>query len=105
MREALAKYHNTYIEVEAEFTRFATSNDRRNLLFRNVTHEGEVITDHIWVPMNVVRNAKKVNEIKLKKHVIYKMRGKVYLYKKYDKTKKKMVYDFCLKSVKIEMEG
>ena len=105
MRINLAKFHNSYIEVEGEYMRLATTNNCANLLFRNVTHNGEAITDHIWVAMNAVRNAKKIKKVKLKKHGIYKMRGKVYIYKKYDKIEKKMVYDFCLRSVKIEVEG
>ena len=103
MREKLKEFHNSYIEVEGEFLRLATTNNCRNLLFRNVTHNGEVITDHIWVAMNVVRNAKEVNDVKLKKHTVYKMRGKVYTYFKYSKNEKKMVQDYCLRSVRIEM--
>ena len=63
MRTELGVYHNQYIEIEGEFLRLATTNNCRNLLFRNVTHNGEVITDHIWVAMNVVRNAKEVNDV------------------------------------------
>ena len=91
MRTELGVYHNQYIEIEGEFLRLATTNNCRNLLFRNVTH------------MNVVRNAKEVNNVKLKKHTVYKMRGKVYTYLKYSKTEKKMVQDYCLRSVRIEM--
>ena len=103
MRKELGVYHNQYVEVEGEFLRLATTNNCRNLLFGNVTHNGEVITDHIWVAMNVVRNAKEVNKVKLNKHTVYKMRGKVYTYLKYSKAEKKMVQDYCLRSVRIEM--
>ena len=103
MREALAKYHNEYIEVEGEFMRLATTNGCCNLLFRNIMHEGEMITDHAWVSMKNVRNKAKVNEIKLNKHTVYKMRGKVYIYKKRNKEGKGMVYDFGFKSVRIEL--
>ena len=103
MREKLREYHNTYIEIEAEYMRLATSHNQCNLLFRNIVHEGTIITDHIWVPMNVIRNAKEVNSVKLKKHTVYKMRGKVYTYLKYSKTEKKMIQDYCVRSVRIEM--
>ena len=103
MREKLKEFHNSYIEIEGEYLRLATSHNQCNLLFRNIVHEGTIITDHIWVPMNVIRNRKQINEIKLKKHTVYKMRGKVYTYLKYSKTENKMVQDFCLKSIRIEM--
>ena len=103
MRKELGVYHNQYIEIEAEYMRLATSHNQHNLLFRNIVHEGTIITDHIWVPMNVIRNAKEINKIKLKKHTVYKMRGKVYTYLKYSKAEKRMVQDFCLKSIRIEM--
>ena len=103
MREKLREYHNTYIEIEAEYMRLATSHNQHNLLFRNIVHEGTIITDHIWIPMNVIRNAKEINKIKLKKHTVYKMRGKVYTYLKYSKTEKKMIQDYCVRSVRIEM--
>ena len=101
MREALAVYHNQYIEVTAEFMRIATTGGKVNILFRNVMHEGEEITNHVWIKMQDVRNSKQINEIKLKKHGIYKIRGKVYTYKKFSKEANKMVYDYCLKSVRI----
>ena len=101
MREALAVYHNQYIEVTAEYMRVATTGGKVNILFRNVIHEGEEITNHIWIKMQDVRNAKKINETKLKKHGIYKIRGKVYLYKKFSRETNKMVYDYCFKSVRI----
>ena len=53
--------------------------------------------------MSVIRNAKEVNSVKLKKHTVYKMRGKVYTYLKYSKTERKMVQDYCVRSVRIEM--
>ena len=101
MREALAVYHNQYIEVTAEYMRIATTGGKVNILFRNVMHEGEEITNHIWIKMQDVRNSKQINEIKLKKHGIYKIRGKVYTYLKYSKETDKMVQDYCLKSVRI----
>lgn len=101
MRKELGVYHNQYIEVTAEFMRLATTNGRCNLLFRCVMHDGEEITDHIWIKMQDVRNSKQINEIKLKKHGIYKIRGKVYAYLKYSKEADKMVQDYCLKSVRI----
>ena len=104
MRLAMAKFHNQYIEVTAEYMRLATTNGRCNLLFRCVMHEGEEITNHVWIKMQDVRNSKQINEIKLKKHRIYKIRGKVYLYKKFSKEANKLIYDFCLKSVRI-VEG
>ena len=103
MREKLKEFHNSYIEIEGEYLRLATSHNQCNLLFRNIVHEGTIITDHIWIPMNVIRNAKEINKIKLKKHTVYKMRGKVYTYLKYSKSEKKMVQDYCLRSVRIEM--
>ena len=103
MREKLKEFHNSYIEIEGEYLRLATSHNQCNLLFRNIVHEGTIITDHIWVPMNVIRNRKQINEIKLKKHTVYKMRGKVYTYLKYSKTEKKMIQDYCVRSVRIEM--
>ena len=103
MREKLKEFHNSYIEIEGEYLRLATSHNQCNLLFRNIVHEGTIITDHIWVPMNVIRNAKEVNSVKLKKHTVYKMRGKVYTYLKYSKTEKKMIQDYCVRSVRIEM--
>ena len=103
MREELGKYHGEYIEVTGEFMRLATTNNCCNLLFRNIMHEGEMITDHAWISMKNVRNRAKVNEIKLNKHTVYKMRGKVYIYKKRSKEGKGMVYDYCLKSVRIEL--
>ena len=105
MREELGKYHGEYIEIEAEYLHLATTGGKANLLFRNVIHNEEVITDHVWISMQVVRNLKKVKEAKLKKHTVYKMRGKVYLYKKFSKEANKMVYDYCFKSVRIEVEG
>ena len=103
MRTELGIYHNQYIEIEGEFLRLATSHNQCNVLFRNIVHEGTIITDHIWIPMSVIRNAKEVNNVKLKKHTVYKMRGKVYTYLKYSKTEKKMIQDYCLRSVRIEM--
>ena len=103
MRTELAKYHNQYIEVVAEFMRIAITGGKVNILFRNVMHEGEEITNHIWIKMQDVRNSKQINEIKLKKHGIYKIRGKVYTYKKFSKESNKMVYDYCFRSVRIEM--
>ena len=103
MREKLKEFHNSYIEIEGEYLRLATSHNQCNLLFRNIVHEGTIITDHIWIPMNVIRNAKEINKIKLKKHTVYKMRGKVYTYLKYSKTEKKMIQDYCVRSVRIEM--
>ena len=103
MRENLKEFHNSYIEIEGEYLRLATTHNQCNLLFRNIVHEGTIITDHIWIPMNVIRNAKEINKIKLKKHTVYKMRGKVYTYLKYSKSEKKMVQDYCLRSVRIEM--
>ena len=103
MRENLKEFHNSYIEIEGEYLRLATTHNQCNLLFRNIVHEGTIITDHIWVPMNVIRNRKQINEIKLKKHTVYKMRGKVYTYLKYSKTEKKMIQDYCVRSVRIEM--
>lgn len=104
MRLELGKHHNTYIEVTAEYMRVATTGGKVNILFRNVMHEGEEITNHVWIKMQDVRNRKQINEIKLKKHRIYKIRGKVYLYKKFSKEANKLIYDFCLKSVRI-VEG
>ena len=104
MRLELGKHHNTYIEVTAEYMRVATTGGKVNILFRNVMHEGEEITNHVWIKMQDVRNRKQINEIKLKKHGIYKIRGKVYLYKKFSKEANKLIYDFCLKSVRI-VEG
>ena len=103
MRENLKEFHNSYIEIEGEYLRLATTHNQCNLLFRNIVHEGTIITDHIWIPMNVIRNAKEINKIKLKKHTVYKMRGKVYTYLKYSKAEKRMVQDYCLRSVRIEM--
>ena len=40
MRTELAKYHNQYIEVTAEYMRVATTGGKVNILFRNVMHEG-----------------------------------------------------------------
>ena len=104
MREALAVYHNQYIEVTAEYMRVATTGGKVNILFRNVMHEGEEITNHVWIKMQDVRNRKQINENKLKKNGIYKIRGKVYLYKKFSKEANNLIYDFCLKSVRI-VEG
>ena len=104
MREKLKEFHNQYIEVTAEYMRLATTNGRCNLLFRCVMHEGEEITNHIWIKMQDVRNVKKINETKLKKHGIYKIRGKIYTYRKYSRESNKMVYDFCFKSVRIVEE-
>ena len=101
MRTELAKYHNQYIEVTAEYMRIAITGGKVNILFRNVIYEGEEITNHIWIKMQDVRNAKKINETKLKKHGIYKIRGKIYTYRKYSRESNKMVYDFCFKSVRI----
>ena len=105
MRIKLKEYHNTYIEVEAEYIHLATTGGKANLLFRHVIHEGEEITDHIWIKMQDIRNLKKIKEVKLKKHGIYKIRGKIYTYKKFSKSADKMVYDYCFKSVRIEVEG
>ena len=74
MRKELGIYHNQYIEVTAEYMRVATTGGKVNILFRNVIHEGEEITDHVWIKMQDVRNSKQINEIKLKKHGIYKIR-------------------------------
>ena len=101
MREALAVYHNQYIEVTAEYMRIAITGGKVNILFRNVIYEGEEITNHVWIKMQDVRNSKQINENKLKKHGIYKIRGKVYTYLKYSKETDKMVQDYCLKSVRI----
>ena len=103
MREKLKEFHNSYIEVEGEYLRLATSHNLGNLLFGNIVHNGTNITDHIWVAMKDVRNIEEVKKVKLNKHTVYKIRGKVYTYLKYSKTKKKMVQDYCLRSVRIEM--
>ena len=70
MRTELGIYHNQYIEVTAEYMRVATTGGKVNILFRNVIHEGEEITDHVWIKMQDVRNSKQINETKLKKHGI-----------------------------------
>ena len=101
MRTELAKYHNQYIDVTAEYMRIAITGGRVNILFRNVIHEGEEITNHIWIKMQDVRNSKQINQVKLKKHGIYKIRGKIYTYKKFSKEANSMVYDYCFKSVRI----
>ena len=103
MRLAMAKFHNQYIEVTAEYLRVAITGGKVNILFRNVMYEGEEITNHVWIKMQDVRNSKQINQVKLKKHGIYKIRGKIYTYKKFSKESNKMVYDYCFKSVRIEM--
>ncbi len=101
MREELGKYHGEYIEVEGEFLNLAKTGGRVNLLFKNITLGGEELMDHTWIPVGNVRNKDEINKTKLKKHTIYKIRGKVQMYRKRDKESGGEVYDFCFKSVRI----
>ena len=99
MREELGKYNGEYIEVTAEFNHSAWTCGHCNLLFENVVLDGELITDHIWVSLREVKNKVKPT---LKRKGIYKLRAKVYIYKKVSKvTGEKTVEDYGFKRVKI----
>lgn len=51
-REPLAAYWNTRITVEAVFQRYGfTRHARKVVVVNQVTHEGELVADHVWIPL------------------------------------------------------
>ena len=68
MRTELQKHDKEVIEVTATFRRFATTNNRKNFLFKHVCLNGVEITDHIWI-----QHYKNEKKIKLEKHAEYKL--------------------------------
>ena len=102
MREALAEYNNTYIEVEAKFGHYAWTCGHCNLMFENITLNGELISDHIWIQLREVKKKGYVDPKSYVKGGIYKIRAKVYVYRKLSKvTGEKTVEDFGFKRAKI----
>ena len=95
MRIELKKHDNEVIEVTAIFKRFATTNNKRNYLFKNVCLNGVVITDHIWI-----KYYKNENNFKLEKHAEYKLIGKVKQYYKNDKDGNKII-DYCITNPRV----
>ena len=90
MRTELQKHDKEVIEVTATFRRFATTNNRKNFLFKHVCLNGVEITDHIWI-----QHYKNEKKIKLEKHAEYKLIGRVKQYYKNDKDGNK-VLDYCI---------
>ena len=90
MRIELQKHDTKVVEVTAIFRRFATTNNRRNYLFKNVCLNGVEITDHIWI-----KHYKNEKKFKLEKHAEYKLIGRVKQYCKNDKDGNK-VLDYCI---------
>ena len=95
MRVELKKHDTEVIEVTATFRRFATTNNRRNYLFKNVCLNGVEITDHIWI-----KSYKNYKKFKLEKHAEYKLIGRVKKYYKNDKDGNKVI-DYCITNPRV----
>ena len=95
MRTELQKHNTEVVKVTATFRRFATTNNRRNYLFKNVCLNGVEITDHIWI-----KHYKNEKKFKLEKHAEYVLIGKVKQYFKNDKDGNKVI-DYCITNPKI----
>lgn len=90
MRTELQKHDTEVITVTATFKRFATTNGRRNYLFKHVFFNGSEITDHIWI-----KNYKNHKSCKLERNAEYTLTGKVKKYYKNDKDGNKVI-DYCI---------
>ena len=90
MRTELQKHDEEVITVSATFKRFATTNGRRNYLFKNVLFNGIEITDHIWI-----KGYKNYKSCKLERNAEYTLTGKVKKYYKNNKDGNK-VTDYCI---------
>lgn len=50
-RDRLADFWNTRITVQAVFQRFGyTRHSRKVAVVEHITHEGELVADHVWIP-------------------------------------------------------
>ena len=104
MRVEMGKYNGEYIEITGRLKRIVSKNNYCNLLFTNIMHKGEEITQHIWLSTRLIRN-KDTFFRDVEPNAIYKMRGKVYVYKKISKIDgTKSVEDFGIRSVRIVKE-
>ena len=104
MRTELGKYNGEYIEITGRLKRMVNKNNHCNLLFTDIMHEGEELTQHIWLSISLIRNRDTFFR-NVEPNAIYKMRGKVYIYRKISKIDgTKSVEDFGIKSVRISKE-
>ena len=104
MRIELGKYNGEYIEITGRLKRIVSKNNHCNLLFTNIMHEGEEITQHIWLSVRLIRNRDTFFR-DVEPNAIYKMRGKVYIYRKTSKVDgTKSVEDFGIRNVRISKE-
>lgn len=90
MRIELQKHDKEVITVSATFKRFATTNGRRNYLFKHILFNGVEITDHIWI-----KNYKNYKSCKLERNAEYTLTGRVKKYYKNDKDGNKVI-DYCI---------
>ena len=95
MRIELQKHDTEVITVTATFKRFATTNDRRNYLFKHVFFNGSEITDHIWI-----KSYKNYKSCKLERNAEYVLIGKVKKYYKNDKDGNKII-DYCITNPRV----
>ena len=95
MRIELQKHDTEVITVTATFKRFATTNDRRNYLFKHVFFNGSEITDHIWI-----KGYKNYKNCKLERNAEYVLIGKVKKYYKNDKDGNKII-DYCITNPRV----
>ena len=95
MRIELQKHDTEVITVTATFKRFATTNDKRNYLFKHVFFNGSEITDHIWI-----KGYKNYKNCKLERNAEYVLIGKVKKYYKNDKDGNKII-DYCITNPRV----
>ena len=95
MRIELQKHDTEVITVTATFKRFATTNDKRNYLFKHVFFNGSEITDHIWI-----KSYKNYKSCKLERNAEYVLIGKVKKYYKNDKDGNKII-DYCITNPRV----
>jgi len=79
-REVLAPYLNQQIEVRADFNRFGSHQQGTSVLIKNITHQQDLISTHIW--MRFPKNLK--NEIKASLGKNRRFHATVYSYAKSD---------------------
>ncbi len=103
MREALGKYNGQYIEVTSKFAKIIKKNGFTNLLFVDTKKGDEILTDHFWMAAINVKNKAMIKELEVGK--TYRLRGKVYIYKKISKVDgTRTVPDYNFKGIKIISE-
>ena len=102
MRKKLEKYNGEYIEVTSKLIKSVRENGYHNLMFGKMIMGDEVLTDHFWTAATNIRNRKSIlKELEIGK--TYKLRGKIYIYKKLSKKNgSKTVMDYGIKSIRIE---